>query len=99
MPGLGHCIIWSIAVSVYLISAWMLIKSEKGGRCLTGFLMFVSFAVIMFDALRVVLAETDPWFPFTSSVIHGTIGTILLYGMAVWFAIIDALVKKSKAKE
>ena len=53
----------------------------------------------MYDALRVVLAETDPWFPFTSSVIHGTIGTILLYGMTVWFAIIDALVKKSKAKE
>ena len=70
----------------------MLIKSEKGGRCLTGFLMFVSFAVIMFDALRVVLAETDPWFPFTSSVILGTIGTILLYGMVVCFAIIDALV-------
>ena len=99
MPGLVHCIIWSIAVSVYLISAWMLCKSEKGGRCLTGFLMFVSYTVIMYDALRVVLAETDPWFPFTSSVIHGTIGTILFYGMLVWFAIIDALVKKSKAKE
>ena len=77
----------------------MLSKSEKGGRCLTDFLMFVSYAVIMFDAMRVVLAESDPWFPFTSSVIHGTIGTILFYGMLVWFAIIDALVKKSKAKE
>ncbi len=99
MPGLGHCIIWSIAVSVYLISAWMLSKSDKGSRCLTGFLMFVLYAVIMFDAMRVVLAESDPWFPITRGVIHGTIGTILLYGVVVWIAIIYALIKKSKAIE
>lgn len=92
MHGLGHCFIWSIAVSVYLIAAWMLSKSEKGCRCLIGFLMFVSYSVIMFDALRVVLAESNPWFPITRDVIHGTIGTILLYGMVVCFAIIDALV-------
>lgn len=98
MPGLGHCVIWSLAVSVYLIAAWMLSKSEKGGRCLTGFLMFVSYTFIMFDALRVVLVDNDPWFPITQGVIHGTIGTILLYGLVVWIAIIDALIKKSKAK-
>ncbi len=73
MNGAGHYIIWTIVVSVYLIVAWMLFNSEKGGRCLLGLFMFSFYATVLFDALR-VLVDCDPWFPFTVSVIHSSLG-------------------------
>ena len=95
MHGLGHYLIWSIVVSVYLIEAWMLCKSEKGGLSLLGLIMLVFYSCILFDGLRVITGETS-CFPFTVGVCHGTIGTVLIYGAVFWIAIIDINVRKRK---
>lgn len=99
MYGVGHYIIWTIAVSAYLVTAWMLFKSEEGGRSLLGFVLFNLFVVVLFDALRVLIADSDLWFPFSISVIHGSLGAVLLYGAVIWISIIVINVRKAEDQE
>ena len=99
MNGAGHYIIWTIVVSAYLVTAWMLFESEKGGRSLLGFVLFNLYVVILFDAMSVLIADSDPWFPFTVSVVHGSIGAVLLYGAVIWISIIVINVRKAEHPE
>ena len=87
-------VVWTVAVAVYLISSWMLCKSDKGGRCLLGLVLFTFYITIAIDAIRLYLADLDSWFPFTEGVIYGTIGTAILYGVLIWVSVIVINIKK-----
>ena len=53
----------------------------------------------LFDALRVLIADSDLWFPFSISVIHGSLGAVLLYGAVIWISIIVINVRKAEDQE
>ena len=80
-------VVWTVVVAVYLISSWMLCKSEKGGRCLLGLILFTFYITIAFDAIRLYLADLDSWFPFTEGVFYGTIGSLIVYGVIIWISV------------
>lgn len=52
-------VVWAVVVAVYLISSWMLFKSDKGGRCLLGLVLFTFYITIAIDAIRLYPADFD----------------------------------------
>lgn len=93
MHGIAYYIIWTVIVLIYLIAAYMLFHSEKGGHVLLGLLMFGSYVVLLIDLGRMLLGYLE-WFSITEGVGYGSLGGILIYGIIVWVAIISSLVKK-----
>ncbi len=95
---MGHCILLTLGVSIYLVSAWLLCHSDKALRCLLGLILFMFYAVIVLDIFRFIITE-DPWFRFTEGVLHGSIGVILLYGTMIWIALVVNAVRKDYCKQ
>ena len=93
MHGIAYYIIWTVIVLIYLISAYMLSHSEKGGHVLLGLLMFGSYVVLLIDLVRMLLGYLE-WFSITEGVGYGSVGGFIVYGAIVWIAILSALLTK-----
>ena len=95
MHGFAYYITWTLIVLMYVIAAYVLYHSEKGGFALLGALMFCIYTVLLIDAARLLMGYVE-WFGITEGIGYGSIGGILVYGAIVWIAIIASLVKKKK---
>ena len=98
MHGIAYYIIWTVFVLIYLIAAYMLFHSEKGGYALLGVLMFCFYVILLMDVARLLLGYVE-WFGITEGVGYGSLGGILVYGAIVWITIISSLVKKKRESQ
>ena len=57
MHGIAYYITWTVIVLIYLVAAYMLFHSEKGGLVLLGLLMFCFYAILLIDVARTKLRE------------------------------------------
>ena len=95
MHGIAYYITWTVIVLIYMIAAYMLFHSEKGGYVLLGALMFCFYAVLLIDVARLLMGYYE-WLGITEGVGYGSLGGILVYGAVVWIAIISSLVQKKR---
>ena len=93
MHGIAYYITWTVIVLIYVIAAYMLYHSEKGGYALLGVLMFCFYAILLIDMARMIVGYVE-WFGITEGVGYGSLGGILVYGAIVWISLITSLVKK-----
>ena len=98
MHGIVYYITWTVIVLIYMIAAYILFHSGKGGHVLLGALMFCFYAVLLIDVARLLMGYLE-WFGITEGVGYGTLGGILVHGAIVWIAIITSLVKKKRESQ
>lgn len=95
MHGIIYYVTWTVIVLIYVIAAFMLFNSEKGGWALLGALMFFFYIMLLFDCARILMGYVD-WFPISEGVGYGSFGGLMVYGAIVWIAIISSLARKKK---
>ena len=54
MHGIAYYITWTVIVLIYLVAAYMLFHSEKGGLVLLGLLMFCFYAILLIISISIV---------------------------------------------